>query len=110
MPVNSKETEILSEIRDSEKKAEEIIERAKRRKEEMLQEAARNSSKLLATKKHEIIEVQEKKFMDFRDQAKSIKNEKLEENKKVVGQIKAKSKKNTNKAIEFVLKKFEEMI
>ena len=48
--------------------------------------------------------------MDFRDQAKSIKNEKLEENKKVVGQIKAKSKKNTNKAIEFVLKKFEEMI
>ena len=51
MPNNTKEAEILSNIRDSEKKADEIIEQAKKEKEKILQESARNSLKLLDLKK-----------------------------------------------------------
>ena len=104
------EAEILSEILDSEKKADDILERAKREKEKILQEAMRNSSKLLADKEEEIRKFQEKKIMDFRDKAKLIREGKLAEGKVISKQIKTKAEKNIAKAIEFVLKKFEEMI
>ncbi|MDP3765765.1 MAG: V-type ATPase subunit subunit G family protein [Nanoarchaeota archaeon] len=104
------EAEILSEIRDSEKRADEIIERAKREKEAIVQDAIRNSSKLLFQKEDEIKKVQEKKLMDFREKAKLIKEEKLAEGKTTVKQIKAKAEKNITKAVEFVIKKFEEMV
>ena len=104
------EAEILSEIRDAEKKADEIIERAKREKEAILHEATVNSSKLLAAKQDEIRKLQEKKVIEFRDKTKSIKEEKLAEGKTIAKQIRAKSEKNIPKALDFVIKKFEEMI
>lgn len=110
MLTDSKETEILSEIRDSEKKSEEIVERAKREQERILNDAKRNSSKLLAAKKQEIKELQEKKIIDFINHASSRKAEKLAEGKKVANRIKAKAEKNMDDAIGFVTKKFEEMI
>ena len=104
------EAEILTEIKDSEKRADEIIERAKREKESIIQEAIRNSSKLLTAKEEEIKKSQEKKISDFRDKAKLIKEEKLIEGKTQVKQIKAKAEKNILKAADFVLKKFEEAV
>ena len=104
------EAEILTEIKDAEKKADEIIERAKSEKERMLQEAIRNSSKLLGEKENEIKKLKEKKIIDFRDKARLIKEEKLAEGKVAVKQLKAKAEKNIAKAVELVIKKFEETV
>ena len=104
------EAEILIEIRDAEKKAEEIIERAKRQKEAVLHEAVINSSKLLAEKKEEIKKFQEKKISEARDKSKLLKEEKLKEASTAVKQLKAKTGKNIGKSVDFVVNKFEEMI
>ena len=103
------ETEILIEIKEAEKKADEIIERAKGERERIIHEAARNSSKLLAEKEEEIRKLQEKKLKDFRDKAKLIREEKLADGKNIAKQIKAKSEKNIPKAADFAMEKFEEM-
>lgn len=104
------EAEILSEIKDAEKKADDIIERAKREKEAILREAYVNSSKLLASKGEEIKKLQEKKILDFRDKAKLIKEEKIAEGKTTAKQTRAKAEKNIPKAVEFIMKKFEEIV
>jgi len=104
------EAEILTEIKDAEKRADETIERAKSEKERILQEATRNSSKLLGEKEIEIKKLQEKKVIDFREKARLIKEEKLAEGKTLTKQLKTKAEKNIAKAVDAVLKKFEEMI
>ena len=104
------EAEILIEIRESEKKADEITERAKREKERILHEAKVNSSRLLAANEEEISKSQEKKLMDFRDKSKLIYEEKIGEGKITAKQTKTKSEKNVAKAVDFVISKFEEMI
>ena len=48
--------------------------------------------------------------MDFREKAKLLKEDKLAEGKIPVKQLKTKAEKNIAKAVELVLKKFEEMI
>ena len=104
------ESEILLEIKETEKKADETIERAKMEGEMMVQEAIKNSSKLLAAAEDELRKAREKKIADFREKAKLIKEEKLAEGKIQVKQLKAKSEKNIAKAADIVLKKFEEMV
>ena len=56
------EAEILLEIKDTEKKADETIEKAKREAESIVQEAIRNSSRLLAAKQDELRKIQEKRL------------------------------------------------
>ena len=104
------EAEILIEIKDSEKKADEIIERAKKEKEEVIHKETVNSSMILAEKQNEIRRLQEKKVINFRENAKLITEEKLAEGKIAVKQAKTKSEKNIAKAVDFVIKKFEEVI
>ena len=104
------EAEILGEIKDTERKADETIERAKRERESIVQEAAKNSSKMLAAKEDELRKLQEKKIMDFREKTKLMKEEKIAEGKIQAKQLKAKAEKNAAKAVELVLNKFEEMI
>ena len=104
------ETEILSEIREAEKKADEITERANREKAEILHQAAINSSKMLAAKEEEIRKLQGKKIMDFRDKIKLLREDRLTEGKNMVKQLKAKAEKNIGKAAEVVIKKFEELV
>ncbi|MBI2557761.1 hypothetical protein HYW20_00410 [Candidatus Woesearchaeota archaeon] len=106
----SREAEILSEIRDAEKKSDEIIEKAGREKESMLHQASFNASKMLIAKEDEIRKLQEKKLVEFRDKARLIKEEKIAEGRGVVKQLKAKAEKNIPKAVEFMLKKFGEMV
>ena len=108
--VTHMETEILSEIKDSEQKADDIIERAKREQESILHESMVSSSKLLFDKENELNKLQEKKIADFREKSKLVKEEKIAEGKAQVKQLKAKAEKNISKAVDFVLKKFEEMI
>ena len=104
------EAEILGEIKDAERKADETIERAKREYESIVQEAIRNSSKMLTAKEDELRKLQERKIMDFREKTKLMKEEKIAEGKTQSKQLKAKAEKNAAKAIELVLNKFEEMI
>lgn len=104
------EVEILSEIRNSEKKAEETVENAKREKELIIREAMKNSSKLLSDNEAEIRKLHEKKISDFKEKAKLIREEKLAEGKTAINQSKAKADKNIAKAVEFVIKKFEEAV
>ena len=104
------EAEILSEIRDSEKKAEEIIERAKHEKERILHEARIGSSKLLLSTEDEIKKQQEKKLTEFKQKSMTITDEKLAEGKTAAKQLKIKAEKNVSKAVDFVVKIFEEMI
>ena len=104
------EAEILIDIRDSEKKAGEILENARREAESIVQEAAGNSSKLMAAKEEEARKLQEKKIMEFRGKAKLIREEKLSDGKAAVKQLKAKAEKNIPKAVGIVMQKFEEMI
>lgn len=104
------EAEILTEIKDAEKRADEIIEKAKKEAENILQEATRNSSKLLHAKEDEIRKAQEKKIADFREKAKLIREEKLIESKTAAKQLKAKAEKNIPKAVDIIMQKLEEMI
>ena len=104
------EAEILGEIKDTERKADETIERAKRESESIVQEAIRNSSRLLAAKEDELRKLQEKKIIDFREKSRIAKEEKIGEGRAQARQLKAKAEKNVAKAVELVLKKFEEMI
>lgn len=104
------EADILMEIRASEKKADEIIERARREKDGIIHEARVNASKSIIAKEEELRKLHEKKLADFKDKARLLSEEKLAEGKVMAKQIKAKSEKNMPKASDFVLKKFEEMI
>ena len=108
--VESREIEILGEIRESEKRADEILEMAKKEKESIIQDSIKNSSKLLSEKEEEIRKAREKKIMDFREKAKLIREEKLAEGKAAAKLMKAKADKNIGKAAELVVKKFEEGI
>ena len=104
------EADILMEIRESEKMADAILEAAKKDSESILREAAANSSKLLREKEEEAASLQEKQLVNFRDKAKLIRGEKTAEGNAAVQRLKSISEKNIPAAIEFVLKKFEEMI
>lgn len=104
------EITILADIKESEKKADGILEKAKAEKEKILLEARLGSSKLVSAKSEEIMKLQEKKLMDFRDKSKLIIEEKIAEGKISSKQVKSKSEKNIQKAAEFVVKKFEEMV
>lgn len=106
----SPEAAILGEIRESEKKADQIIEGAKLQKDSSIQEAKANASKLILAKEDELRKNQEKKLMEFKDRAKLLSEEKLAEGKMLAKQAKAKSEKNILKAVDFVLKRFEEMV
>ena len=104
------EAKILSEIRNSEKKAESTIERAKMEKDKIIQDSRNTCSKLSVEKEEEIRKSEEKKIMDFREKVKSMKTEKLKEGKKTANQLKAKAEKNIGKAVDLVMKKFEDVI
>lgn len=101
---------ILLEIRDSEKKADEILEDARKQADSILQEANAEAAKLLESKQAEIIKQNEKKVADFREKSSLLREGKLVEGKASVKALKTKSEKNIPKAADYIAKKFEEMI
>src|SRR3989344_2208125 len=103
-----KEASILMEIREAEKKADEIVEKARFQKDSIILETRVNSAKLISLKEEEIKKSREKKIMDFREKSRLIGEEKTAEGKVSAKQAKSKSDKSMQKAVEFILKKFEE--
>ena len=106
---HSREIDILMEIKESEKRADEIVEKAKKDKESIIQEATRNATKLIADKELEIKNIKEKKISDFRDKLRLLKEDKMSEGKRDAKQLKLKSEKNVSKAVNLVLEKFNEL-
>ena len=107
---SQREIAVLSEIKESEKQAEEILEKAKSEQDSITHQARTDASKLLSQKAEEIKKFQEKKIMEFRDKVKILNEEKISEGKTLAKQLKSKADKNSGKAVELVMKKFEEMV
>ena len=105
-----KEASILMEIREAEKKAEEIIEKTGLQKASIVQEAGKEAARLVSSKLEEIRKGQEKKITDFREKSRLLGEERISEGKIQAKLTKSKSDKNMQKAVDFVLKKFGEMI
>jgi vacuolar-type H+-ATPase subunit H len=105
-----KEVSVLMEIREAEKKSDEILEKARLQKDSIIQSARADAAKLISSRQDEIRASHEKKIVDFREKSKFIIEEKIAEGKASARQVSAKSGKNSNKAVVFILKKFEEMI
>lgn len=107
---SSREIAILAEIRESEEKSEEMLEKAKSEKDSIIHQARLDASKLIAEKSEELKKSQEKRIMDFKDKLKLLNEEKIAEGKTLAKQLRLKADKNSPKAVELVLRKFEEMI
>lgn len=104
---SQREIAVLGEIRESEKKAEEILEKAKSEQDSIIRQAGLDASKLLAQKTEEIKKYQEKKIMEFRDRVKLLSEEKIAEGSALAKQLRSKADKNGGKAVELVMKTFE---
>jgi vacuolar-type H+-ATPase subunit H len=104
------ELSILSDIREAEKKAESMLAKTREEKENIVHDAVVEASKSFSKRSEEIKGSSEKKVADFREKAKELRQEKLEEGKKLAKQIKSKASKKADDAADFIIKKFEEMI
>ena len=104
------EAEILVEIKEAEKKAEEMLHSAEQKKHAITSEAVANASKLVAKEEERLGMTHDEKIVAFRDIAKHLKEEKLAEGKTAAKQLKAKSGKNIRNAVDFVMKKVDEMV
>ena len=107
---SSREIAVLAEIRESEKKADEILEKAAAERESIIRKAKLDATKLITEKSDESKKTQEKKIIEFKDKVKLLNEEKIAEGKMLSRQLKSRADKNSIKAVELVLKKFEEMI
>ncbi|HLC50134.1 MAG TPA: hypothetical protein VJI97_01780 [Candidatus Nanoarchaeia archaeon] len=101
---------ILLEIKESEKKADEILEDARKQKDQILHEANANAAKALESGQIDIAKQNDKKVSDFREKSSLLKEDKLSEGKARSKLLKSKSDKNVSKAADYIAKKFEEMI
>ena len=110
MTNDTQESKILKEIRISEKESEEIIGGAVKEQERIIDSAKKISSRMLEDKKEEVRREQEKNLADLKEKTDSIRKEKIEDGKKAAKQMKVKAEKNINKAVDFVMNKFGEMI
>ena len=104
------EVNILAEIRSAEKKADELLQRAKAERDSILHEASSSASGFVSRRMEEIKNGHDRKISDYREKAKLIKEEKLAEGKDAIKAMKSKSDRNLQKAVEFVVKRFEEMV
>ena len=107
-PSDTKETEILTEIRDAEKKAEDILEKAKAESQLFLQEASKNSSHLLSKGQEDAAKSMEKKISDFREKLRFLKEENIAKANEAIRDLKANAQKNIPQAVGLVMEKFEE--
>ena len=102
--------EIFSEIMESEKKSEEIAEKAKKDAEEILNNAKNSASSMILKRFEEIEKEKRKRVENFESKVYVLKDTKLEEAKERIGKIMQKARKNSDIACDFVFDKFLESI
>ncbi len=104
----TKEAEILNEIRESEKKADEIMDRAIKEKESILQESIKRASAFLIEKQTEIDLLKDRKIAEFKENSKFILQKKIEDARIIVAKLKSDSEKEISNGTFLIIKKFEE--
>ena len=101
---------VLKDIRNAEKESDSILEKAEKEKEKILNEAQKKAEEIFQKEKESAKDFHEKKLVDFRSKSDSMLKEKIEEGRKQAAQLESKAKKNMDKAFDFIMKKFEEML
>ena len=101
---------IISEVKDAEKKADVLIERAKKEADELVQSAKHEASTVIRKEEDLFAKEQEKKLSELKDTLAASKVEEAQETAKEISEIKAKAKKNQAKAIAHIIKAFEDKI
>jgi len=104
------EFEILEEIKKAEAKSAYLVESALKEKGAIIAEAQKGAARLLQESQDRIFKEQESRISEFREKSRLIREEKLGEAKIQVRQIKSKSDKSMQKAVDFVLQKIEASI
>jgi len=104
------EEEIFNEIKEAEKKAEEITEKANIDADRIVQDAKSKASRLLSQKIEEIDKEKLKKIQDFRDNIHVLRDTKISEISESIKKMKQKAQKSMENAVEFTIKKFYESI
>ena len=101
---------ILDDIKDSEKKADIIIENAAKEKESIISEANSKSSSLLMAAEDNIKAAQDKKVAEHKEKIKAMKEKKLQDGRKIASEAEYKAQKNVAKAVSYVMRKIEEKV
>lgn len=101
---------IFLQIRESEKKADELIENAKKEHEKRINEAKKNALSMMIKKTEEIQKEKEKELNEIKERLASETKNALETGKRKLEDGKRKYSKNIDKAVEFIIKKFEGQI
>jgi len=104
------EGNIFLEIKEFEKRADEAVEKANKEKEGILQGARLKASRLIREAEEQAEREKGKKVASFADKLKQANEVKIAEERLRVGQMKKNASKKMGEAVEFVLKKFEEMM
>ena len=102
--------QILVDIREAEKKADSILERAREDKESVMHDAVIEASKKFAQSSEGVLNEQKKKIKEFKEKSGFIREEKINEGMLQAKQIKAKSTKKIEDAANFITVKFEETL
>ncbi len=106
----AKAESIISEVKDSEKKAEAILEKAKKDASILLQEAKAEAVALLKQEEEMLAKEHEKKLSELREKLALSKESGQEAVAKETSELKARAKKNKSKAISHITKVFEDRI
>ena len=104
------EAEIFTEIKEAEKKADEIIEEANLDSERIVQEARNKASKMLAQELERIDKEKSDKIMEFKGKVHVLRETKISEGKESLKILKQNAQKNRDAAVELVIKKFYDII
>ncbi|MEA2037655.1 MAG: hypothetical protein U9O94_09160 [Nanoarchaeota archaeon] len=101
---------LFNEIKDAEKKAEEIIAKGELDKEKIIQEAKHKSIVHVEKGEEKIDKEKETKIESKREKAESARTEVLSKGKEDIQKLKQNSEKNIDEAVDIILKKFEDSI
>jgi V/A-type H+/Na+-transporting ATPase subunit G/H len=104
------EIEILKEIREAESEANEIIAKAQEESNKISQSARKEAQNVYNEKIQSALKDQSSALEAYKSESTDLRRKKLIESNKKVNDLQKTTKKNVDKAVEFVLKKFEESI
>ncbi|MBI2661594.1 hypothetical protein HYX09_05015 [Candidatus Woesearchaeota archaeon] len=104
------EAEIFIEIKEAEKKAEDILQRANSDGEKLVQDAKSKASSQLMHGTSSIDREKADKLQEFREKVYVLKDTKLSEGNEAISKLKEKSKKSMDATVKFINEKFLETL
>lgn len=99
---------IFAEIREAEKRAEEILQNAEKEKEKIISDARRNASSLILKKFEEIDKERAKRIQNFQANVYVLKETKLGEIKDEIKKLEKSAPKKIEKTADIIFERFVE--